>query len=66
MTTLLPDIIDVATFALHATVNSLPKPVSSAQVNLLTGFILRKANAGECDATVLRTIALLEFQLCAT
>jgi hypothetical protein len=61
-TVLSPDVIDVATHALHATINSLPEPAGSTLVNLLAGFILRKARAGERDVAVLRTTALLELQ----
>lgn len=61
-TTLSPWIIDVATSALHAAVNSLPGTTSSKHVNLLTGFILRAAIAGEHDVTVLQTNALSNLQ----
>lgn len=61
-TTFSPDVIGAATSALHATVNSLPEPVSSTHVNLLTQIILRTASAGERNVTVLQTIALLELQ----
>ncbi|MDE1934108.1 hypothetical protein [Bradyrhizobium sp.] len=57
-----PDIIDVATSALHATVNSLPEPASSTNVNMLARFILRMVEAGERDLAILRTTALLELQ----
>jgi hypothetical protein len=55
-----PGVIDVATSALHATVNSLPEPPSPAYVNLLARLILRIAMTGEHDVAVLRTVALLE------
>lgn len=61
-TTFSPSVIDVATSALHDTVNSLPEPVSSTHVNLLTQIILRTARAGEWNVAVLRTVALLELQ----
>lgn len=57
-----PDVIELATSALHLTVNSLPEPASSAHVNLLAQFILRTVEAGERDLAVLRTSALLELQ----
>lgn len=55
-------VIDAAGAALHATVNSLPEPLSPTYVNFLAGLILRTAMTGEHDVTVLRTIALSELQ----
>lgn len=60
-----PDVIDVAASALHATVNSLPEPPNSTHVNLLAGFILRMAKAGERDIEALQAIALLELKSAA-
>ncbi len=56
------DEIEVAASALHATVNNLPQPVSSTEVNILATFILRTVRAGERDVTVLRTTATMELQ----
>lgn len=56
------DVIDVASSALHAAVDSLPEPLSSSEVNLLVKFILRIAMAGERDVRVLRTVALSQLR----
>lgn len=55
------DVIDVASSALHAAVDSLPEPLSSSEVNLLVKFILRIAMAGERDVRV-RTVALSQLR----
>ena len=51
--------------ALDASVATLPHPVTSGQVNLLAESILRSAQAGERDASILQRMALLELQLTA-
>jgi hypothetical protein len=58
-----PEVIELMTAALEASVATLPEPVSSTQVNLLAESILRSAKAGERDVTVLQRIALLELQI---
>jgi hypothetical protein len=58
-----PEVVELMTAALEASVASLPEPVSSTQVNLLAESILRSAKAGERDITVLQRIALLELQI---
>jgi len=58
-----PETVALMTEALDASVAALPHPVCSAHVNLLAESILRTAQAGERDASVLQRIALLELQL---
>ncbi|WP_407174868.1 hypothetical protein [Bradyrhizobium sp. STM 3562] len=58
-----PDVIELMTAALRASVASLPEPVSSTHVTLLAESILRAAKAGERDVAVLQRLALLELQL---
>lgn len=58
-----PEVIEIMSNALDASVATLPEPVSSAHVNLLAESILRTAGAGERDAAVLQRIALLELQI---
>jgi hypothetical protein len=58
-----PEVVELMTTALEASVASLPEPVSSTQVNLLAESILRTAKAGERDVAALQRIALLELQL---
>jgi hypothetical protein len=54
-----PEMIEIMTAALEASIATLPHPVSSAHVNLLAESILRAANAGEQDVAVLQRLALL-------
>jgi hypothetical protein len=61
--TFVPEIVDAMTEALDASVATLPHPVSSTQVNLLAESILRTAQSGERDPTVLQRMALLELQI---
>jgi hypothetical protein len=58
-----PEIIQAMTAALEASIATLPEPVSSTQVNTLAESILRTAQAGETDASILQRIALLELNL---
>ena len=58
-----PEVIDIMTAALDASIGTLPEPVSSAHINLLAESILRTASAGEQDAAVLQRIALVELQI---
>ncbi len=58
-----PDVIELMTAALEASVATLPEPVSSTQVTLLAESILRTAKTGERNAAVLQRIALMELQL---
>ena len=58
-----PETVEVMGQALDASVSALPDPVTAGQVNLLAESILRTAQAGERDATILQRLALLELQL---
>ena len=58
-----PDVIELMTAALEASVATLPEPVSSTQGTLLAESILRTAQTGERDTTTLQRLALLELQL---
>jgi hypothetical protein len=58
-----PDVIELMTAALEASVATLPEPVSSTQVTLLAESILRTAKAGEHDVAALQRIALMELQI---
>jgi hypothetical protein len=58
-----PEMIEVMTAALEATIATLPHPVSSTHVNLLAESILRTAKTGEQDVAVLQRIALVELQI---
>jgi hypothetical protein len=61
--TFVPEIVEVMTEALDASVAALPHPVSSTQVNQLAESILRTAQTGEHDPSVLQRMALLELQI---
>jgi hypothetical protein len=58
-----PEIIRAMTAALESSVAALPEPVSSTHVSLLAESILRTAQAGETDPSILQRIALLELSL---
>ena len=58
-----PETIDAMTAALEASVATLPEPVSSHLVHRLAESILRAAQAGERDPSILRRLALLELQI---
>ena len=58
-----PEMIEIMTAALEASIGTLPEPVSSAHINLLAESILRTAQTGERDAAVLQRIALVELQI---
>ena len=58
-----PEVIEIMTIALEASIATLPEPVSSAHINRLAESILRTASAGERDAAVLQRIALVELQI---
>jgi len=61
--TFVPEMVDVMTEALDASVATLPHPVSSTQVNQLAESILRSAQAGERDPAILQRMALMELQI---
>jgi hypothetical protein len=58
-----PEMIEIMTTALEASIATLPHPVASAHVNLLAESILRTAMTGEQDIVVLQRVALLELQI---
>jgi hypothetical protein len=58
-----PETVEVMGEALDASVSALPYPVTASQVNQLAESILRTAQTGECDTTILQRMALLELQL---
>ncbi len=58
-----PEMIEIMSAALEASIATLPEPVNSAHVNILAESILRTAKAGERDVAVLQRIALVELQI---
>jgi hypothetical protein len=55
--------IEIVTTAFEAAVATLPEPVHSSHVAVIAESILRTANTGERDASVLERIALMELRL---
>ena len=55
--------ISIMESAMDAAVATLPEPVSSRHVQSIAESILRTAQNGETDPTVLKRMALLELQL---
>ena len=58
-----PEVIEIMTTAFEGAVATLPEPVHSAHVAIIAESILRTANSGERDASVLKRIALMELRL---
>ena len=58
-----PEMIEIMTAALEASIATLPHPLASVHVNALAESILRTAKTGEGDIAVLQRIALLELQI---
>ena len=58
-----PEIINAMTIALEASVTTLPEPVSSHVIHRLAESILRSAQEGEQDPSVLQRMALMELQI---
>ena len=58
-----PEMIEIMSAALEASVGALPEPVSSAHVHRLAESILHSAEAGERNIDVLRRIALVELRI---
>ena len=58
-----PETIRVMQSALEAAVATLPEPVSSDHVQRIAESILRTAQTGETNPTVLQRMALLELQI---
>ena len=55
--------ISIMESAMDSAVATLPEPVSSRHVQSIAESILRTAQNGETDPTVLQRMALLELQL---
>jgi hypothetical protein len=58
-----PEVIEIMSEALDASIDTLPEPVSAAHVHRLAESILHTAETGERDIAVLERIALVELQL---
>jgi len=58
-----PEVIEIMSEALEASVEALPEPVSAEHVHCLAESILLTAKDGERDTAVLERIALVELQL---
>jgi hypothetical protein len=58
-----PEVIEIMSAALEASIESLPEPVSATQVHTLAESILHSAGHGERDVGVLERIALVELRL---
>ncbi len=58
-----PEVIEIMSAALEASVSSLPEPVSATQVHYLAESILHSAGSGERDAGALERIALVELRI---
>jgi hypothetical protein len=58
-----PEVIEIMSRALEASIESLPEPVSASQVHTLAESILDTAGRGERDIAVLERIALVELQI---
>ena len=58
-----PEVIEIMSAALEASVNSLPEPVSATQVHYLAESILHSAGHGERNVAVLERIALVELRI---
>jgi hypothetical protein len=60
-----PEVIEIMSEALAASIESLPEPVSATQVHQLAVSILYSAGRGERDVTALERIALVELRMVA-
>ena len=58
-----PEVIEIMSAALEASIQRLPEPVSAGQVHRLAGSILYATEAGERDVASLERIALVELRL---
>jgi hypothetical protein len=58
-----PEVIEIMSAALEASIDSLPEPVSATQVHYLAESILNNAGRGERDAAVLKRLALVELRV---
>ena len=58
-----PEVIEIMSEALAASIERLPEPVSATQVHSLAESILYSAGRGERDVAVLERIALVELRI---
>jgi hypothetical protein len=58
-----PEVIEIMSAALEASIASLPEPVSATQVHYLAESILHSAGHGERNIAVLERIALVELRI---
>ena len=58
-----PEVIEIMSAALQASIERLPEPVSASQVHYLAESILHSTEAGERNVAVLERIALLELRM---
>jgi hypothetical protein len=58
-----PEVIEIMSAALKASIERLPEPVSATQVHYLAESILHSAGRGERDIAVLERIALVELRI---
>ena len=58
-----PEVIEIMSAALAASIERLPEPVSATQVHYLAELILHSAGRGERDVGVLERIALVELRI---
>ena len=58
-----PEVIEIMSAALEASIASLPEPVSATQVHYLAESILHSAGHGERNVAVLERIALVELRI---
>jgi hypothetical protein len=58
-----PEVIEIMSAALEASIHSLPEPVSITQRHYLAESILHTAETGERDVAVLERIALVELRI---
>jgi hypothetical protein len=58
-----PEVIEIMSEALQASIARLPEPVSASQVHYLAESILDTASRGERDVAVLERIALVELRI---
>jgi len=58
-----PEVIEIMSAALEASIERLPEPVSAGHVHRLAGSILFAAETGERDVAVLERMALVELRI---
>ena len=58
-----PEVVAILEAAMDAAVETLPDPVSSANIQSIAESILRNAKSGERDPAALKRLALVELQI---